>query len=71
VDLRVLVVEDVHLAADLVDLVDVVPGPFELCLDEWTPEFHGAAYCPRSQLVRALLERPQPHRGTERLPARQ
>src|SRR5207248_11775221 len=32
--LRVLVMEDVHLAADLLDLVDVIARPFQLRLDQ-------------------------------------
>src|SRR5207237_6511468 len=70
-NLGVLVMEDVHLAADLVDLVEVVPGPLELRFDERTAEldrrFGGAS----AQLVRTLLERPEPDGWTERLPARQ
>src|SRR5207248_6485154 len=67
--LRVDVMEDVDLAADLVDLVDVVSGPLELRLDEWTPQVHGETRRFRSQIVGRLLESAHADRGPECRPA--
>ena len=63
------VMEDVDLAADLVDLVDVVSGPLELRLDEWTPQVHGETRRFRSQIVGRLLESAHADRGPECRPA--
>src|ERR1700737_3843022 len=54
--IRVHVVEDVHLAADLVDLVEVVPGPLELGLDQRTAEIDGGPRGAGAEVVRGLLE---------------
>ena len=66
--LGVLVVEDVDLAADLFDLVDVVPGPR---LDQGAATIHRGAGRAGAQLVGALLERTQTYGRPQRLPAGQ
>src|SRR5207237_2689386 len=66
-DLRVLVVEDVHLPADLVDLVDVVACPLELRLDERAPEVDGRPGGLGAQLVACLLEGAQADGRTQGL----
>ena len=61
--------EDVDLAADLVDLVDVVSGPLELRLDQRTSEIHRETRGLRPQIVRGLLESAHAERGPEGRPA--
>ena len=62
--------EDVHLAADLVDLVHVVAGPAQLRLDERAAQVDGGAGGAGAEIVGRLLEGPHADGGTERLPAR-
>jgi len=52
-------VEDVHLATDLVDLVDVVSRPLQLGLDERAADLDRGAGGAGAKLVGALLESAQ------------
>ena len=51
------VMEDVDLTADLIDLVDVVSGPFQLGLDQGAAEVDGRAGGSRAQIISRFLER--------------